>query len=416
MTALTQMNYFAPLLLALSSVSYGAGFQLQERSTSGQGRAFAGESAVAEDASAIVSNPASMLLLEGTQISSGITYVAPDVEVSGSTTSPVPLGSGPTKDSKVAVAAAIPYFHLSHKLDENLAIGASLHSRFGLSTDYSKNFLGSNIADKSEIRTFYLSPKAAYRMNSKLSLGAGFDVIYTDGELSNSFTSAQGGAEITNVSGDDLAYGFNLGALYQINDKTRVGLSYYSKVDLKLEGEITTESGVTGLLAPNSKVDGQVKSELPSSIDLSIYHEVSPQWALHSNVTWTDWSAFKELTVETNNGNLPTVVENWKNTVRLAIGTTYKHNNKWTFRAGAAFDESPVRSSEFRTLRIPDSDRFWFSTGATYTINENYSLDLAYTHILAKTVDITDSSPVASFEGKASGHVNLFAFSVNGKF
>lgn len=48
---------------SLSPLALGAGFQLQERSASGLGRAFSGEAAMADDASVLASNPAGMLLL-----------------------------------------------------------------------------------------------------------------------------------------------------------------------------------------------------------------------------------------------------------------------------------------------------------------------------------------------------------------
>lgn len=38
--------------------------------------------------------------------------------------------------------------------------------------------------------------------------------------------------------------------------------------------------------------------------------------------------------------------------MRYGLGLTYNHSEKWTFRAGIAYDETPV-SNQYRTARIP---------------------------------------------------------------
>lgn len=393
------LQIIAPLFLSLASELHGAGFQLQERSTSGQGRAFAGDAALAEDASAIANNPATLLLLDGFQVSSGFTFIVPDLKVSGR------VGVFETKDKEAADPAIVPHIHLSHRISKGAAIGLSLHSRFGLSTDYSDDFLGSSFANLSEITTLYLSPKLAYQLNDQWGFGAGFDTIYVTGELVSSLPTLRRGVDIANVSGDDWAHGFHLGALYQASEKTHFGFAYHSQVNLHLKGTIS------GLITSTQGIPAQVQSRLPRSLEIAAAHTLSPQWTLHSNLSWTDWSSFDTLTTESSAGQV-SVAQNWKDTLRVAIGATYKHNQKWTVRTGAAFDESPVRSAEFRTLRIPDSDRYWLSAGATYEINDCYSVDLAYSHIFSKTASLSDNS----FRGEASSSAEIIGISVNVKF
>ena len=385
----------------------------RKRSTSGLGRAFAGEAAVADDASAIATNASSMLLLDGTQFSTGFSYVAPEVEVTGT------FNGSRAKDVGPAQSALLPHTYLSHRINQDLAVGFALHSRFGLSADYSDGFTATSLANKSEIITYYLSPKAAYKINECWSIGAGFDAVYVDGNLTNSISSGSplfGGATILDVEGDDWAYGFNFGTMLQVNERTRFGLAYYSKVDFNLQGQVKTNTGFPSLLLPQSTTSASAASTLPRSIELSGYHELNKQWNLHTSFTWTDWSTFDELLIKTANGNLPATPENWKDAYRVAVGVTYKHDDKWTFRTGIAFDESPVSSAEFRTLRIPDSDRFWLSAGATYKLNEQYSVDCGYTHIFAKDVDLAESSAGGSFNGSSSASVNILGLSFNGRF
>ncbi|MGJ8671727.1 OmpP1/FadL family transporter [Rubritalea sp.] len=406
---------FCGTLLTSSNIGYSAGFQLQERSVSGLGRAFAGEAAIAEDASAIATNAANMLLLEKWSISAGASYISPNIEVSGTFTptgSPLSLD---TSDDGPAPEAVVPYLYISHKVSEDWALGLALHSRFGLSTDYAESFLATSQANKSEITTIYISPKIAYRINSKWSLGAGFDAIQTEGTLTNSISSdlasPAAGADIVNVEGDGWSYGFNIGTLYELNEKTRIGLSYYSKVDLSLEGSLTTDL----LPFPGGKTDAKVEQEVPQSIELSGYHELDDQWTLHSSFTWTDWSVFEELVIETNTQDFPKE-ENWKDTFRIALGATYQCNDKWTYRVGLAFDESPVQSKDFRTLRIPDSDRYWLSVGSSYQVNNNYSIDIGYTYVFANSVELHETDATGTFKGKLKGNVHILGLAFNGSF
>lgn len=52
--------------------------------------------------------------------------------------------------------------------------------------------------------------------------------------------------------------------------------------------------------------------------------------------------------------------EGFKDSYRIALGTTYYMDKSWTFRTGIAYDDSPVPASK-RSISIPDQDRLWLS-------------------------------------------------------
>ncbi len=58
-----------------------AGFQVGEHSAAGSGRAFAGEAAMADNASVLASNTAGMSLLNGRVFTGAVSYIKPDIEV-----------------------------------------------------------------------------------------------------------------------------------------------------------------------------------------------------------------------------------------------------------------------------------------------------------------------------------------------
>ncbi|MBT8044199.1 MAG: outer membrane protein transport protein, partial [Verrucomicrobiae bacterium] len=262
--------------------------------------------------------------------------------------------------------------------------------------------------ETSEITTVTLNPSLAYRINDQWTIGAGIDVMYAEGRLTNYL----GGSKFFDLEGDDWSIGWNLGLLFEISDRTRIGLQYRSSIDLQIEG-----SAEGNLVASTGsfKRDASLSIELPDVAELSIYHELNDKWAIHADVTWTGWSKFKTLAPKVHPGidGLLAVQENWEDAYRYAIGATYKHSEKVTFRCGLALDETPV-SDASRTLRIPDSERIWASIGATIKLSECYNLDLAYTHLFADDTKIGANEP--AFTGTAGGDVDIFGVGISGTF
>ena len=370
-------NIFKPVLLfvgILLSLNYtttviGAGFQLQERSIRGMGRALSGEAAICDDASAIASNPACMVLLNDNSFSFGLIYITPDSDVSGQ----VPTGQ--VKDNNVVPDVFVPNFYGSKKLSEKIVFGMGVFSLYGLKTNYSNTFANSAISNLSWLETINFNPSIAYRINKQLSVGAGFNALYVKkGRITGNMTPFT--PNNFSFKGNDWGFGYNVGILYEFNNDTRFGLHYRSKVDLTISG--TYSGAFSGGLPTGAKIP----IELPATLEFSALHKFDDQWSLHGDFFWTDWSAFKTLATKS-----PTEINNtanWKDTVRLSIGTTYKYNDKLIIRGGFAYDESPIRSAKFRTLRVADDDRYWLSIGTSYQIYKTYHIDLAYTHFFHK--------------------------------
>lgn len=410
----TQVTAAATLLGLSSTPLLGAGFQLAERSVSGLGRAFSGEAAIADDASVLGSNAAGMILLDDGAISVGLQYINPEVDVAGVTP------GGPAADNDIADDAFVPYFYYTRKINDDVSFGVGLYSSFGLATSYSRSFATLAGTENSEITTVSFNPSLAFRVNDKWTIGVGFTAMYAEGELTALNTTSDMvpgvvGSRLFKLEGDDWGYGWNLGVLFEASETTRIGFQYRSSVDIKIDG--TASGGLVG----GATIPATLDVELPDVAELSIYHEINDQWAVHADVTWTGWSKFQQLAPITGTAADPAllVIEDWDDSFRYAIGATYKHSEKFTFRAGLALDESPVPSVANRTLRIPDGDRVWASIGVTIKLNDCYNLDLAYTHIFADDTDIQFSAAGGNegqFAGTAEGDVDLFGIGISGTF
>ncbi len=134
------------------------------------------------------------------------------------------------------------------------------------------------------------------------------------------------------------------------------------------------------------------------------------------------WSSFKNLNiVGANKPNLSFTEENWKDTDFYALGTSYKLDDQWKLRLGVALDKSAV-GDEYRTPRIPDANRIWYSAGLQYQYNEQLTFNVGYTYIHADKSKVNlrgdhigDASRGA-LKADYSNRVNIFAFSLNYSF
>lgn len=370
-------------LAATSSHGFASGFALNEQSISAMGTSFAGRSSAADDASTVFGNPAGMARLKRDEVSVGAAVIHAKSDIrhaSGSSPAGALAGSN---DGDMVPDTGVPMGYYVKPLDEKVAFGIGVYAPFGLMTDYERSFQGRYQADKSYVRVITVQPTLSYRFNDQLSVGFGPTFNHIEGELTSSLFTPLGDGKVK-VEGDDTAVGFNAGVLYEFSPRTRVGVTYHSRVKYKLEGDTKVEA--PALIGIAGKYDANLDLTTPESVDMSITHELNDAWTLYAGSTWTRWSRFKEIRVENDASTLPanlsTIVEeqNWHDTWAHAVGLAYKVNKQWTLRTGIAVDQSPINNTD-RSPRIPSGDRTIFSLGAGWSPNEDMTIDVAYSYL-----------------------------------
>ncbi|WP_399425052.1 outer membrane protein transport protein [Vibrio campbellii] len=414
-------------LLSTSGVANAAGFQLAEYSATGLGRAYAGEAAMADNAGAQWRNPAMLTYREGTQVSVGAIYVNPNIDVDG--TSTFVNGSNKASSHDFAHDAVIPNFYLSHQYNDKFAIGLAFGTNYGMETDLGKDFAAANFGNEASVTSMEANLNAAYKLNEALSIGGGIRYIIADGSIGAVMPPQMGlvkptlpGQTLKYMEGDDTAWGWQVGAAWQINDNNRLGFAYKSAVDLTLEGH------ANGLafnpMNPNAKKAGSMDLTLPATAELASFHQLNDQLAVHASINWTDWSSFKELVADFPDKSDLIKSENWEDNYRFAVGTTYKLDQKWTLRSGVAYDMSAV-DDKYRTTTIPETDRLWLSVGAGYEWSKNLTLDAGFTYIFAKDASISEPRDASdkeaallggAFTGEVTGNVWLIGVQANYTF
>ncbi|MGE8307178.1 MAG: OmpP1/FadL family transporter [Pseudomonas kermanshahensis] len=395
-----------------SSQLLASGFALNEQSISSMGTGFAGRSSSAEDASTVFGNPAGMSRLKREQITVGGAAVIAKSDISGP-------GSnlGGETDGDMVPLVGVPMGYYVKPIDDHWSVGFGVYVPFGLVTDYGSDDAARYWGKKSHVEVVTFQPTISYAFNDKVSIGFGPTINRIKGELGSSlinpFTPGRNDGEVK-IKGDDTAVGYNIGILVQATDSTRVGLTYHSMVDYKLEGKTRVSTPLIGPFNGN-KFDATLKIKTPESVDLSVTHELDDQWTLYAGSTWTRWSRLEDITVQNDvpaplaGSAFQTITEeqNWHDTWAHAIGASYKVNKEWVLRTGFTVDQSPTNNHD-RSPRIPTGDRKVFSLGAGWSPSEDMTIDVAYSYLWEEDtkvnqVSATKGSYQAKYENSAHG-------------
>jgi len=436
-------------LLALAGgQAYGSAFALQEQSGSGLGNAFAGGAAAAEDASTVYWNPAGMSRMPGIQLAGAASLICLSAKFSDNASQPAALQPLGGNGGDAGNCNVIPATYFVAPINQQWAFGIGVNVPFGLKTNYDPDWLGRFQAIESKVETINVNPSVSWKPTDSLTIGAGANwqrlkatltskVNYAGGMATAAQAAAAGGLippsavlpiigaytgsqSDVKVTGDDTAWGWDVGVLWEIDKATRIGATYRSSLKYTVQGSVNfsnppipptlpaplvpvataLSNGVNAVLA-NGDISLAIK--LPSTTNVSFFKSMD-RWDWMADVQFTNWSSVQNLTIVRSTGALlQNTPENFKNTWRGSVGANYHYTEQWMFRGGVAFDQSPVNDTD-RTPRLPDEDRWWFSIGAQYKFNPQAWLDFGYTYINVKNPSINQNEGSTAQNGLINGN------------
>ncbi|MDG6254291.1 outer membrane protein transport protein [Glaesserella parasuis] len=425
------MNKFTKTALASIFTFSAAGasaaaFQLAEVSTSGLGMAYAGNAAVADNASVVATNPALMTKFKQVEISAGGVYVDADVDVEGSfkgsfnrTVNGRAIPSSATGNANakdIIPSAIVPNLYVVAPISERFAVGGGVNVNYGLKSEFEKTYSAGVLAGKTKLSAVNYNFSSAYDLGYGFSFGAGLNAVHAKATLERHFGALNPMAPTATASrlkGDKWGFRWNVGLTYDINENNRLGVAYHSPVDLRFKGKYV------GTQSANVEIPGRLNLELPAYWEISGYHKLTEKLAVQYSYKKTHWNSFRELRATDNNGKvLLQKDKKFNNNSRIALGVSYDVIEALTLRAGIAYDESA--SVAHPSISIPDTYRTWYTLGATYRFTSNLSVDLSYAHLRGSKNTFTESqvtavtSAVGEFKVKSTA--NLYGLNVNYKF
>lgn len=403
----------AVALLASVGNANAAGYQLNEFSVTNLGRSFAGIGVAGDDYSALGYNPAGMTLMKHSGMQAGLTMTEVASKIRG-------VGNTAGKKTDMDFMIPLPSMFGQYNVNDKLFLGAGIYVPFGLATRYGHD---SFVADdkngvrRSELEVVDGNISAAYKVDNHLSLGVSGILRHIKGKLTSNVNSPFPNLGYSDFKVSGWSTTMNLGAMYEFDEDTRIGLSYRFKSTQRTTGHhtITVNPQFTEIASTlNNRFDSVSDPELPASWILSGYHKFGEKWGTTATVKYTQWHRFHVFPAySSGSGNLD-VQYRWKDAWNFALGQDYYLNENWTLRAGLAWDQSPVPNSTYRTNRIPDTDRLWTSFGVSYATG-NHQFDFGYAHLFMMHGKVWNSAEKDT-NAKYKSYSNMYALQYQYKF
>ncbi|GAA4890181.1 OmpP1/FadL family transporter [Ferrimonas pelagia] len=184
----------------------------------------------------------------------------------------------------------------------------------------------------------------------------------------------------------------------------------------------------------------ELELPMPDVFQFAGFHQLTDRFAVHYTAQWTQWSAFDQVTARGGYGSLSGSADlsgrctlpfgcnsnipglglsandiigmlppggevgidgialgdvalkefGWKDSWMLSIGGTYDVSDKLALRAGYGRDMGVV--DQIETISFPDSDRNWYSVGASYKLSASSAIDMGFLFIRGEEVNVIEDS------------------------
>lgn len=398
-----------------------------------------------------------MSLFKTNQFSVGGVYVDSRINMNGDVDSYAIISDsikvtndGSASARNVVPGAFVPNLYFVAPVNDKFALGAGMNVNFGLKSEYDDSYDAGVFGGKTDLTAINLNLSGAYRVTEGLSLGLGVNAVYAkaqvernagliadtvkDNQVKNTLTVQQEPLKFIDkylpskdtsvVSLQDRAawgFGWNAGVMYQFNEANRIGLAYHSKVDIDFTDRTATSLEANVIKASKT---GDLTLTLPDYLELSGFHQLTDKLAVHYSYKYTHWSRLTKLNASFEDGKKAFDKElQYSNNSRVALGASYNLDEKLTLRAGIAYDQAASRHQ--RSAAIPDTDRTWYSLGATYKFTPNLSVDLGYAYLKGKKVHFKEVKTIGDKRSLAlsttanytsQAHANLYGLNLNYSF
>ncbi|GLH22413.1 OmpP1/FadL family transporter [Pseudomonas atacamensis] len=406
-------------LLFASLQAEAGGIMIYEAGHEGTGLANAGSAVMASDPSILMTNPAGISQLAGTQINFNAQLILGDVSFSRDNANTFGGNEGGNALKYLPGSS----FFISHQLDERSSIGFGMYGNFGLALDYDDDWAGRYFAQESAIIGVSFQPTYAYKITDDLSVGLGprFMLGYFRTEVAvNNNVLGLGNAEDGQLRYKDTDWGTgaNVGVLYNLNERTRLGLAWTSKIKLKFEDKPELKKITNPLLRlALNRLDADqlnVDMNVPQTVTTSVSYQLDPQWTLLGSLGWQDWSDFGKVGVEVDTdlgSTARTAQRQYKDTWHASIGAQHQINPKLRWNVGLGYDSSAVDDKD-RTVDNPMNEAWRLATGVSYALQDDVDVHMSYTLIYLGDMDVQQTK--ARSGGSVSGEYKNAALHVLG--
>lgn len=312
-------------------------------------------------------------------------------------------------------------FNTAFRVYDNLQVGVSFYTPYGSSINWTRDWPGSVLSQKVNLKIYDLQPTVAWRITPKLSIGAGLMLSWGSVDLSKGLVSsstmdhALGMMAATGISQQmgidpeyrfddispasvnlkgksDLSVGFNVGAMYDLTSRLSVGASFRSKMQMKVRSGDATVSYANEIARAVLEKDlgiinaANFKASMPSPYVLTLGASYRPvdKLTLAFDAQLTGWKTYKELHIDFLSDKLSAydqkLPKRYCNAWAFRLGGEYALTPRLDLRAGMMVDLTPVNKEHFNP-ETPGMTRLGPSAGLTFRPLPRLGIDVSFMYV-----------------------------------
>jgi len=247
-----------------------------------------------------------------------------------------------------------PSAYAAHRLSPSVIVGVGALAPYGLSSDWPVTSGFGGLATKNEL-TFHTGvATVAWQPTPSFGIGASAEYSTLKANLNRLTPVAPGVISSFNFTGNDHAFSGNIGAQWDIDAQSSIGILYQLPTKFSLNGSAT----LTGV----ATVPGHVSPwRFGDNLAVGYRYRFAPDWDVEVGVDWTFWNGAG--TVHLDAGPLSTALPlEWKNSAYYNFGLEHRLNADWRVAAGYQYSQNSVPDAALNPS-LPDSDRHIFDLG-----------------------------------------------------
>jgi len=367
----------ASCALAMASCpvdSQAAAAWLQETGGADTGMAGAGRAALSLDAASLVSNPAAITGLDGTNVTTAAMPFDLEFEFRGSEATP---GHAREQSAPFTVPALYAVRH-----DGRLAYGVGVYSYLGMSFDLGDQWSGRRFIESAGLATLNVAPAIAWSATDRLTLGgsAGAQLMQFDATMAVANDAIYYGppADLPDgqlrLEGSSWAPVGQLGFTYRATDRLQLGASWTSPVEHATRSDVAARD-VHPVLGLGLPADGDVtlRLALPQQLLLGAAYRSPRGSLLSAGASWQDWSSLGEATLDLPGRTSAMFPAGLRDTWGVSLGVRQPVTRLWDVTAGIGYESSPAPAAGVPAY-FPVADQWRLAAGAERAFGDDLRL------------------------------------------
>lgn len=282
--------------------------------------------------------------------------------------------------------------YATYKLNDWFTAGLAVYTPYGSAVSWDQDWQGAHLVNNIDLQAIFVQPSISVRIGEHFSVGGG--PIYATGSVNFNrnlsmnplLSDSEGNPTDVTIDAKGInAWGYTAGFMFNPTDKLRIGMNYRSEIIMEARGGDATYND-TPSFNPLANTTFDADLPLPAELTVGLSYEVTDKLLFAFDYNRTMWSVYKALDVKFGNGTESLNPRNYQNSSTYRVGTQYKANDKFTFRAGWYFDESPVQDGFFAP-ETPRNDSMGYTGGLTYQLNSKLGIDFSFLYLHFDEVD-----------------------------